>query len=511
MKKWISDCCTFHQHVSPRRNLNPTRLVKLGRYEDDSARLYSPKHPVEFAALSYRWGLGKQSETTKDNVTKRYQELNTLGFPKTLQDAIHITRKLGLEYIWIDRICIIQDDKEDWVNEASLMADIYASAYVVLSATATEDCQDGFLQERPKPFLIQYAQHGQQFQEVYARQIETHTCECEYEKPKIDYALYKRGWCMQERFLACRIIHFLPNEILFECQAGRKCECDGASTERRGPNVVPIGGYDNFGGLQAAQEMDTKIFAHNWTRIVQEYSQMKLTYGEDSLPALSGLAACVEHLKPGKYIAGLWEQEIGYQLGWCINPTDDLTRRWEDPKNINILGPTFSWSSHVMGPVEYRYPSDYRFEPLCTLESFNVELATSNPYGQVHGADLCLSGWSMPGNDMIARYKGREDGFTRMYIYFDFGLCFRFDWFDFWKTEELENTVSWETVLCFGLYGYEYDDDEDCFGDEKYAVDALLVQPSQSEVGKYVRIGVVRYLQKSGFNDAAVASTITLV
>ncbi|CAN9080511.1 unnamed protein product [Alternaria alternata] len=140
MKKWISDCCTFHQHASPKRNSNPTRLIKLGRYEDDGARLYSPKHPVVSTALSYRWGLGKQSGTTKDNVTKRYQELNTSDFPKTLQDAIHITRRLGLEYIWIDRVCIIQDDKEDWANEASLMAGIYAkeNASVALLAMKTE-------------------------------------------------------------------------------------------------------------------------------------------------------------------------------------------------------------------------------------------------------------------------------------------------------------------------------------------------------------------------------------
>ncbi|CAN9093796.1 unnamed protein product [Alternaria alternata] len=498
MKKWISDCCTVHQHVSPNRDLYPTRLIKLGRYEDEGARLYSPKHPVVFAALSYRWGSGKQSETTKDNVTKHYQELNTLGFPKTLRDAIQITRKLGLEYIWIDRVCIIQDDKEDWANEASLMADIYASAYVVLSATATEDCENGFLGGRSKPLIIQYAQCGQETQEVCARQIESH--DCGSTMPKTDYTLYKRGWCMQERFLARRIIHFLPDEILFECQAGRECECGRASNEREVDYYDPWnpGGYGTFGRLQAAKSMEEQEFTFNWTRVVQRYSRTKLTYGEDSLPALSGIAACVQHLNPGKYIAGLWEKDIGVQLGWVIDPNNPIARRWEDPEDIDILGPTFSWSSHVLGPVEF--PHDDGMRSLCTLESFNVELATSNLYGQVRSATLCLSGWSVSGYDMIAGLKTYiAVGYYNVLVYFDSGIHFTFKE-SFPDFTRMENTINWNTVMCFAL-----------FEDKNSEIDTLLAQPSKTEVGKYVRIGVIQNLKKSWFNGTVVASTITLV
>jgi hypothetical protein len=497
MKRWISDCSTFHEHVSPIRNLTPTRLIKLGSHEDERPRLYSPKHPVVFAALSYRWGSGKQSETTKDNVTERYQELETSDFPKTLQDAIYITQRLGLECIWIDRVCIIQDDKEDWANEASLMADIYASAHVVLSATATEDCRDGFLQKRTKPLLIQYAQNGQDSQEVYARRIRNHNCR--RDQPVTNYTLFNRGWCMQERFLARRIIHFLPDEILFECQAGRECECGGASDESD-PAIFEPGGYNEFGRMQAAKSMKVRDFTIDWTSIVGRYSRMKLTYREDSLPALSGLAAYVQHLNPGNYIAGLWEKDIGFQLGWYIYPSRNLTRRWEDPKNIDILGPTFSWSSHVLGPV--RYSSDENMRSLCTLESFNVELATSNLYGQVRSATLRLSGWSVSGYDMIARLKTSTTiGLSNESVCFDSGIHFRFSqsFPSYARTEELENTISWETVMCFGLYEGRF-----------LGVGALLLQPSETELGKYVRIGLVSGLYKSWFHETAGASTITL-
>jgi hypothetical protein len=227
---------------------------------------------------------------------------------------------------------------------------------------------------------------------------------------------------------------------------------------------------------------------------------MKLTYREDSLPALSGLAAYVQHLNPGNYIAGLWEKDIGFQLGWYIYPSRNLTRRWEDPKNIDILGPTFSWSSHVLGPVQYS--SDENMRSLCTLESFNVELATSNLYGQVRSATLCLSGWSVSGYDMIARLKTSTTiGLSNESVCFDSGIHFRFSqsFPSYARTEELENTISWETVMCFGLYEGRFQ-----------GVGALLLQPSETELGKYVRIGLVSGLYKSWFHETAGASTITL-
>ena len=156
-------------------------------------------------------------------------------------------------------------------------------------------------------------------------------------------------------------------------------------------------------------------------------------------------------------------------------------------------------------------------ESRCSLESFNIDLATSNLYGQVRGAILCLSGWSMSGYDMIARLKTTTTvRFSNVHVYFDSGIHFRFrreveSSPDYAKTEELENAIGWESVMCFGLY-----ENDDVIFDETVpytgiTVDALLVQPSKTEVRKYVRIGIVQGLEKPWFDETAVASTITLV
>ena len=269
------------------------------------------------------------------------------------------------------------------MNEATRMADIYANAHVVLSATATEDCQVGFLQKRAEPLVIKYAQHVQKndgVQEVRARRIESY--DCERETQKVDYTLFDRGWGMQERFLACRIIHFLPDEVLFECPAKREYECGAASKEDMIPSHCQ--GFRIFADLQAAPSMEGLKFGFLWLAILWDYSKMTLTYGSDSLPALSGLAASVEHLKPGKYIAGLWERDIVLQLGWRVD-LRSTTRRWHGTKYGDILGPTFSWSSHVrpMDDGACRSPKD-----ICTLVNSRVHLAKHNPYGEVQHASL---------------------------------------------------------------------------------------------------------------------------
>ena len=70
---------------------------------------------------------------------------------QNLQDAVVVTRLLGLRYLWIDSLCIIQDSKSDWEEEGSKMDQVYKNAYVTLAATSATTSHDGFLQRTPAP------------------------------------------------------------------------------------------------------------------------------------------------------------------------------------------------------------------------------------------------------------------------------------------------------------------------------------------------------------------------
>jgi hypothetical protein len=106
----------------------PRRVVRLTRH---GACLISPDNPFTFAALSYCWGSSAQLMTTKRNLAARHSYLDVAALPKTLQDALIVARGLGLEYIWIDSLCIVQDDEQDWAREASCMFDTYSCAHTL--------------------------------------------------------------------------------------------------------------------------------------------------------------------------------------------------------------------------------------------------------------------------------------------------------------------------------------------------------------------------------------------
>jgi hypothetical protein len=504
MQGYIEDFCQHHRLCNlGKREFIPTRLIRLSKEEHQKTYLCEPKFPVQYAALTYPWGSGEQSCTYNNNLFQRRDELIVSQLPQTLQDALHVARGLSLEYIWIDSLCIIQDDKDDWAREASTMADIYSGAYVVLSATATETCTDGFLQARERPLIMQCKDPDGQPFELGARLNNSHTCRVF--SPKTDHTLFKRGWCVQERFLARRIVHILPGEILFECQEHRICECSAASIER-------IQNYDSqslvsFRNLRAAPNIASLDFATAWMTIVHDYSRTILTKSEDRLPALSGIAAYMKHLNPGNYIAGLWEYDLPRQLAWEGSPIRQNVSHIV-PLDSGRRGPTFSWSGHS-NCVPNEIFSRRNYMPICKLNGYRVQLATSNVYGEVLGANITLSGRCVSALEMISNFKlrGIPGNCWDVVVHLDSGSPFDSETFpsiaeDADRAMQDQAAKNRNGVICFGLYEHEQL--------QLRFVNALLLQSTDVAEARYIRIGIVSYLDLSLFDEHALETTVTI-
>jgi hypothetical protein len=152
----------------------------------------------------------------------RYTEIDLANLPRTLVDAAWFTRQLGIDYIWIDSLCIVQDDVQEWAEEAGHMADIYSAAYVVLSATLAGDVTKGFLGRHfPPPYnFTSEMSHRKNFTAHAWRS------DHDYGVVRLDaLPVSRRGWCLQEGLLATRIVHFLPSEVAFMCKSAHVCEC----------------------------------------------------------------------------------------------------------------------------------------------------------------------------------------------------------------------------------------------------------------------------------------------
>jgi hypothetical protein len=205
-------------------------------------RLVTLTEHVQYIALSYCWGRSNQASTLRHNAPYRRQCMLLSELSQTLQDNILVTRALGCRFIWIDALCIVQDDENDWATEASRMSDIYAKAWLVLAASTAFDCREGFLHLGEAPLVIKARHLPDQPVEVSVRRTTSHKYDMDYNLAA--QPLLRQAWAMQERELACRIVHFLPNEVLWHCQCATFCEC--SMTPLRTTSISPFSALSNL-------------------------------------------------------------------------------------------------------------------------------------------------------------------------------------------------------------------------------------------------------------------------
>jgi hypothetical protein len=151
--EWCDTTHDCNQQNARSQRTSPTRLIYIGHADPEVLRLYVPweKEGVKYPALSHRWGNNPPKEddpqycTTDGNIDTRLNGFRLSELPETFQEAVRVTRELGIEYLWIDPLCIIQWNTEDWEREADRMGDIFASAYCTIAATSAADSKAGFL------------------------------------------------------------------------------------------------------------------------------------------------------------------------------------------------------------------------------------------------------------------------------------------------------------------------------------------------------------------------------
>ena len=166
-KKWLNACIRGHESCGWPRDVSneawkPTRLLYVGTDNDTQLRLCE-RHEipigVRYTTLSHCWGANVNGQTDRITLTIRnhttwIKSINMNDMMQTFKDAIRVTRGLGLEFLWIDSMCIIQDSKDDWLHESSLMSNVYKYAYCGIAATAAPSDGEGcFLDRIPRADL----------------------------------------------------------------------------------------------------------------------------------------------------------------------------------------------------------------------------------------------------------------------------------------------------------------------------------------------------------------------
>jgi hypothetical protein len=227
LRQWLHDCDFNHPRCDrdpdvhgPAQTELPTRLVEIGAQSSSTIRVVHPKEAVQYAAVSYRWGNVSQYlnyQTTRETIAEKEKGIALASLPALLQNAIEVAREIGMRYIWIDALCIVQGPGGDYETEAERMETVFSGAYCVLAASRAADVSAEFLIERPRREAVVVPIPGSPSIFI-AEDIDN------FQRDVIDGALNQRGWVLQERALARRTIYFAESQIYWECGEGIRCE-----------------------------------------------------------------------------------------------------------------------------------------------------------------------------------------------------------------------------------------------------------------------------------------------
>jgi hypothetical protein len=128
---WMKSCENSHGQCHKPLSFLPTRLLDVGSGPEPKVRLVLGKdlpHRSRYLTLSHCWGGHMPKRLSRVNLATFGKAINVDTLSKTFQDAIHVTRRLHHQHVWIDSLCIIQDNLSDWHSESSQMGDIYANS-----------------------------------------------------------------------------------------------------------------------------------------------------------------------------------------------------------------------------------------------------------------------------------------------------------------------------------------------------------------------------------------------
>jgi hypothetical protein len=401
--EWLKTCSTTHKKCpKPKaRHPLPTRVIDVGP-PDGSEKPFvfvSNGQPGVWAALSYCWG-GNSSFVLKQDAARLYRrEIPLQDYPETIRDAIVVTRKLNIRFLWVDALCIIQDSADDWESEAARMTHVYKNALVTIAAAQSPTSFHGILNKRPSLGLNCKVPWGRNRGEHVFLRAGTQLWDDALRSSTLD----TRGWTLQEALLAPRTVSFGQQKMFWEC-ATYEAQEGGRITKpahiyrsksllqdmfRSKSSSTIINRFWSLVGQPSTKTVD----AHTrWLGIVGEYTSRRLTNDMDILPALSGLAGEFHRFTGDRYLAGLWEKDLIHSLMWtCYLPQADDRR--EDPHKPTqaYRAPSWSWAS--LKGVNIAFPargnrSDLEWE--AEVVKVEVTLAGADPFGRVTGGSLTV-------------------------------------------------------------------------------------------------------------------------
>jgi hypothetical protein len=442
-----------------------------------------------YVILSYCWGRGATLKTTPLTLAARQRGIPHEDFPLTLRHAVDVTRQLQVKYLWIDALCIIQEQNPptDWLAESGKMLDYYRNAHVTIGNLDGETSSSGFLFPRKDTSLEIPGNQDIAFRVNPPRRSDS---------IYFDSVLVTRAWCLQERLISTRLLLFGKDQMFWECRTCCESESEVVMSERKLKYTGAIQGkqvealdsemVQVLASLGTGQ-MPLRDSMNIWYTIVQQYSSRQLTVASDILIAISGVANDIQRRTGYDYIYGHWKEDWCKGLVWSRRPRPDA----------KVTGaPSWSWASKT-GKVVYKVIPTSEDNIFTTVLEDQIEFQeTRNDEGELHLRAKCqhIDSRKIFGRPPIE--PANESNIYEFNRVSSNGELIR-------NTIELDEnhddlpktTYKAMNTLLRCSYTVETNADSELFLSGHFSLFYLVLVPGESSTGKWKRIGLGTCIQ----------------
>lgn len=430
----------------------PKRLLDLVTDRNHAvARLIESEHElgakghIEYATLSYCWGseaeAAQQLRLTFDNIESFKRAIVLRKMTIVLQDAVSVCYSLGIRYLWVDSLCILQGGKEksDWEEQSYEMSRVFGDSWVTICAVASASCTETFLwhidRESPRIQFDLYSKDLAGFDGPFQLRL----CTKDGRSGKYWHVVlpqwpltqdlststwYKRGWVYQENALSPRKLYFGARMINFQDQ--HHVFIENGHTK---PASLLHDFEDPFADYSQALSLDAIRSQHPfsldlWYRIAKANASLEHTDNLDVFPAISGIDRMFAEVTSRQYLAGLWTEDLHCGLLWNTQSLFLTTSHRRRPISLlellralgtsSKVAPSWSWASRrnfgdfMMHTSHLTCRYRTHLKPRIVVENTTAKIDGANPFGRVQTASITLRGNAMmiPANSMPLTWAG---------------------------------------------------------------------------------------------------------
>ncbi|KAE8450832.1 hypothetical protein EG329_005745 [Mollisiaceae sp. DMI_Dod_QoI] len=423
--RWLTECQQNHSscRLQIRASWRPTRLICVDNDGGKTPRLCLSKDIPEnlpYMTLSHCWGKVEMFTLLATNIAELMEAIPLRKLTQLFRDAIDLTRRCGISYLWIDSLCIIQKSEDDWKAESATMGDVYKNSWCNIAGTGFSDGQAGLYvkrdpdtlypqkfdldvrdpQEIPQPVNIIEADQQPPLESPNICSGKYYCIEDAIDSDITRAPLLQRGWVYQERVLSARLLHLGSRQIFWECKEMEASETfpNGLPHQMRSGFKKKAGFEGLYDSLREKSEDEVRKNAASyyrrdaimavWKDVRAGYNSKDLTFYKDKVNAIAGVARQAQTILREPFIAGLWEGSLLQQLLWFFDINDKIQLSFKPPAET-YQAPSWSWLSlnEPVRDLELASPT-----PLATILDYKVNHIDKSDFVEITSGYLRIQG-----------------------------------------------------------------------------------------------------------------------